>query len=114
MTTEELSKIEPLKKEEAVALVAELGLSNNEAYNLTKAAEECAELVEIILKKINKAGSHREPSDQDIAEEIADVQLRTAILAVSLGLAPFVEDRIYRKCAKLGEALKSNRYENKI
>ena len=114
MTTEELSKIKPLTKEEAVALVTELGLGNTETYNLTKAAEECAELVEIILKKINKAGSDREPSNKAIAEEIADVNLRTAILAVSLGLAPFVEDRIYRKCAKLADILKTNRYENKV
>lgn len=114
MTTEELSKITPLSHDDAISLVAELGLSNTDLYNLTKCAEECAELVEVILKKINKAGSHREPHDQDIAEEIADVQFRTAILAVSLGLAPFVEDRIYRKAAKCAEVLKTNRYENKV
>lgn len=114
MTTEELSLVTPISDEDFDRVIKEVTDSNGEIYSLTKLAEECSELAEIVLKKVNKLGTHREPTNTEIAEEIADVVLRAAMLGEKYDLKEFVGDRMSRKLAKLKECLDEGKYLGRI
>lgn len=76
-----------------------LATTNGYQYNLLKTAEELTELSEVLLKKVNKMGGPKEPSDQDIIEEIGDVGIRLMILTYLFDQKA-IEERINFKLKK--------------
>ncbi len=54
--------------------------TNTWEYNHLKAAEELAELQEVILKKVTKKDGPKEPTNAQIIEELGDVQIRIMVL----------------------------------
>lgn len=63
-----------------MSIVKHLADTNDYHYNLLKAAEECNELAELLIKSVTKAGTKKEPSKQSVIEEIGDVQIRIDVL----------------------------------
>ncbi len=90
-----------------------LAKTNTIDYNLLKAAEECNELAEVLLKKVLKRGGPKEPTDQAIIEEIGDVIIRTMILSDLLGVKA-VDERIDFKLSKYREYIKDGKYVAQI
>lgn len=51
---------------------------NSREYTLLKLAEECTEVAELCIKKITKKGGIKEPSDEMLVLEMADLLVRFA------------------------------------
>lgn len=94
-------------------LINTLVKTNNSNYNLIKACEELTELQEVLLKKIIKSGSPKEPSDKSIIEEIGDVQIRLDILKKLFGEYE-VEERIIYKINKFISFIENKKYIGSI
>jgi len=93
--------------------VSQLAKTNDYDYNLLKAAEECTELAEVLLKKVTKKGGLKEPSDASVIEEIGDVQIRINILTEMFGRGA-VLDRIVYKMDKYRTYVEQELYTGKI
>lgn len=87
--------------------------TNTWEYNHLKAAEELMELAEVILKKVNKKGGIKEPSDQEIIDEIGDVELRVGVLAELYGDLKVFE-RYRDKLNKIKDLIKEGKYTGKV
>jgi NTP pyrophosphatase (non-canonical NTP hydrolase) len=88
--------------------------TNEESYNWQKLAEELFELGEVVMKKINKQGTPKEPSMEKIIEEMGDVLLRINILEEKHDLEFHLMDRIDEKLLKLGEYINKNKYIGRL
>ncbi len=86
-----------------------LAKTNTLDYNLLKAAEECNELAEVLLKKVLKRGGPKEPTNQAIIEEVGDVMIRCSILASLLGNEEVLK-RVDFKLSKYREYIKDGKY----
>lgn len=71
--------------------------TNQPLYNWSKLSEELFELGEVVMKKINKDGTPKEPSIDKFIEETGDVLLRLDILATKLDIKDKISDRIVNK-----------------
>ena len=100
-----------MSEEEATNTVKELSLYNEDNYNYLKACEEFAELSELLLKKVNKRGGPKEPTDESIIEEIGDAVIRLGVLVELFGSAN-IEKRIDFKLSKYIDYMKDKRYKN--
>lgn len=77
-----------------------LAKENTPEYNMMKMIEECTELNEVLIKKLNKKGRKKEPALQDIIDEMGDVFVRLRILSEMMGYDD-VQKRINFKLAEL-------------
>lgn len=114
MTEEQLFKYEPLEDLALVQLAKDLSESNDPNYNFLKLAEELNELSELLLKAVNKYGTDKVPSKEEIADEIADVVFRSMIVDDQLGTQEYVNGRIRRKAARLKQLLDEGKYKGRI
>lgn len=96
-----------------MSIVKQIAESNIYSYNLLKAAEECTELAEVLLKKSLKAGTKKEPDNQSIIDEIGDVQIRLDILKEMFG-PDNVNLRIVKKLKKYEEYLQKGEYKTRV
>lgn len=87
--------------------------SNEGNYNLLKACEELSELQEVILKRILKSKSEKNPSNTSIIEEIGDCKIRLFILSKIFGEEE-VNKRVIYKCNKYKEYLLQDKYKGAI
>jgi NTP pyrophosphatase (non-canonical NTP hydrolase) len=92
-------------------LLLELEQRNGWNFNHMKAIEELAELSEVLIKKLNKNGGPKEPSDRSIVEEIGDVLLRLRILEFYYG-KDAIKERMDFKLSKFAEILTTNKYKH--
>lgn len=97
-----------MKKQE---IIDHLVSKNTYQYNLLKTCEELNELSEILLKKVNKFGGPKEPTDDAIIEEIGDVQLRLLIL-FGLFDNDKIDARVAHKLLKYKEYIEEGKYSN--
>ena len=83
--------------------------TNEKRYNMEKAVEELLELAEVLMKKVLKAGGPKEPSDQEVIDEIGDVMIRVEVLA-----RIFDEDKVYDrvefKLSKFAQYMEEGKY----
>lgn len=91
-----------------------LATTNNEQYNYLKLLEELAELQEVLLKKILKKGGPKEPSDQDVIEEIGDVEIRLTIFKEMWCCHSQVDERIKTKLDAYTDYLNKGLYSGSI
>jgi len=94
-------------------IVNKVVASNPIQYNFMKALEEMSELSEVLLKKMNKKGTAKEPSNQEIIDEISDVLMRTQGLAIIFG-EEAVEARLNSKLAKLDQYIAEGKYKGRV
>jgi len=66
-------------------LIKKIKNYNTEEYNYLKCVEELAELSEVLLKKVNKKQTEKEPKDQEIIDEIGDCIIRLNVLTEIFG-----------------------------
>lgn len=88
--------------------------TNESSYNWQKLAEELFELGEVVMKKINKNGTEKEPSFDKIVEEIGDVLLRIDILCDKYNLSEIVKERISNKLIKFKTYIDKEKYIGRI
>jgi NTP pyrophosphatase (non-canonical NTP hydrolase) len=94
-------------------LTKDLAVSNSWLYNHTKACEELAELSTELLKKINKRGNPKEPSDQAVIDELGDVTIRLAVLVRMYG-AEAVNKRVLEKIDLLTDPERIKKYKGSL
>ena len=94
-------------------IIDEMSDSNDYYYNLIKTCEELTELQEVLIKKILKKGSAKEPSDQSIIDEIGDVYIRIQVLANLFGKEN-IKTRVFYKLEKFKQYLKDLNYKGKV
>lgn len=99
-----------MKKQE---IINHLAQKNTYQYNLLKTCEELNELSEILLKKVNKFGGPKEPTDDAIIEEIGDVQLRLLVLFEVFDDSK-IEERVQYKLKKYKEYIEEGKYTGGI
>lgn len=92
-------------------ILLEVEARNGWRYNHMKALEEFAELSEVLLKKLNKDGSPKEPTDRSIIDEIGDCKLRIRILEYIYGIEE-VKQREKEKLAKWEDYIVNNKYQH--
>ena len=102
------------KKFKAEKILKELVNTNQEMYNWQKLAEELFELGEIVMKRINKDKTHKEPPIEKIIEEMGDVVLRINILAEKAKITDKIEIRMYDKLITLGGYMDDNKYIGRL
>ncbi len=78
-----------------------------------KLAEECAELLEVLLKFMTRRPG-KEPSKEKITEEMGDVFVRMAVAAEKFDIMQAVEDRVEYKGNFLIEKAKAGYFEEEI
>lgn len=95
--------------EDHAEVVDALVNKNSPEYNHTKAAEELNELATVLLQKLNKKGGAKEPTDQEIIDELGDVQIRLLVLMQMYDPELEDEDRskIYERMTKKMEKYKA-------
>lgn len=86
---------------------------NEDDYNLLKAIEELAELQEKLIKKVIKKGGPKEPSNEEVIEEIGDVAIRLVILTKLFG-EDAVCDRMDYKLTKFKGYMNEGKYIGRI
>ena len=64
------------------ALIPYIVGSNQGDYNITKCIEELNELATVLGQYINKKGSKKQPSKQEIIDEIGDVKCRLEFILI--------------------------------
>lgn len=96
-----------------MSIVKNLAETNDYNYNLLKAAEECTELSEVLIKSVTKKGTKKEPSKQSVIEEIGDVQIRLDVLKHLYG-EDDVNLRIVDKLKKYENYQTERQYEGRI
>lgn len=94
-------------------IIDEMSDSNDYYYNLIKTCEELTELQEVLIKKILKKGSAKEPSNQSIIDEIGDVYIRIQVLANLFGKEN-IKTRVFYKLEKFKQYLKDPNYKGKV
>lgn len=86
----------------------------DEDYILSKTCEELTELLELLLKTMNKDAKHK-PSKEKIIEEIGDVEFRVRMLRRKLGISyKAVEDRKIYKANQLAQMINNGKKINRI
>lgn len=80
---------------------------NGEAFNLSKAAEECQELALALIQKLNKTDK---TPDQAVIDEIGDVEIRLNILK-RMYPTELVEKRIDEKLSKFESYMDHEKYK---
>jgi NTP pyrophosphatase (non-canonical NTP hydrolase) len=95
-------------------MIDKLATHNEPEYNEGKLIEELAELMEVIMKRKNKVGCPKQPTIQDLIDELGDVEMRVAIYKKMLGLNADVDIRIGTKLNKFADYLQDNKYGNRI
>ncbi len=90
-----------------------LAKTNDEAYNFDKLMEEMHELAEVILKIRNKKGYKKEPTKQDLIDELGDVKLRLEIAIRMVGESD-VNIRVGKKLGLLADLIQAKQYTNRI
>lgn len=90
-----------------------LARTNDSKYNFEKFLEESTELSEVILKKITKAGTAKEPKDEDLIDELGDTIIRVDILRRIYG-DDAVNTRIQKKLDKYREYIIDGKYTGRI
>lgn len=94
-------------------LIAKLAKENEYPYNILKACEEMTELQEVLLKRLLKSGTSKNPTEQSIIEEIGDVMIRLDILREMFGKNE-VDKRIADKLSKYYQYTKDGKYNGHI
>lgn len=87
--------------------------NNSWEYNHLKAVEELTELSEVLIKKVNKKGGPKEPTNQEIIDELGDVLIRIEILMQIYGDWE-VYDRRDFKLLKFEGYLNEGKYKGSI
>lgn len=95
---------------EEIEVIKTLVETNSYKYNLRKSVEELLELAEVLMKKVNKKGGPKEPSDLDVVEEIGDVQIRLDILKELFGHTA-VRHRMTTKLTQLKGYIDEDKYK---
>lgn len=103
-----------VQKMTAIEVAEYLSKSNDRSYNYTKLAEEMAELDELILKRVNKEKTSKNPPDELIAEEVGDTLFRLNVLMKMLGIRDKVLSRIDFKVDKYKSYIEENKYQGRI
>lgn len=90
--------------------------NNKREFNYSKLAEECCELSDVLLKRINKKKHADNGQDirQRIAEELADVAIRMDVLIKAEDLGMAYKEAIRNKIVKLNGYLESNLYGDTV
>lgn len=96
---------------EIIKTIAE---TNEKGYNILKFIEESTELNDVLVKKITKEGTRKEPDLASIIEEIGDVELRLVILKQQLNCEEAVVERIEFKLNKYNQFLIEGKYKGRI
>lgn len=95
-----------------------LAKTNNHSFNLTKLAEELAELSEVVLKMNNK-NQEKQPNKQLFIEETGDILIRALIAGFMLfpeedKLLDKLSARVEFKIKKMIEIIKAGKYLNQV
>jgi NTP pyrophosphatase (non-canonical NTP hydrolase) len=98
-----------MNKQQETEAILLLAKTNSAAYNLLKAAEELAELSEVVLKMHNKSPKNK-PKVEKLIEEIGDVELRLKILKINYAIKEQVKERVQNKLSELLEYYNKNMY----
>lgn len=96
------------------ATITHLAQTNKRNYNYLKCVEELTELSEVLMKRVLKGDSDKNPSDKMIIEEIGDVELRVEILKEMLNCDKEVLERKEYKLSKYKQYIENNQYKNGI
>lgn len=105
--------MEETQKIEISEVTLKLVETNSWDYNIRKAIEELLELAEVLMKKLNKKGGTKEPTDQEIIEEVGDVLIRGEILMLMFGEEPVI-NRVVEKLTKFQGYLNEGKYIGNI
>jgi CDGSH-type Zn-finger protein len=97
------------KMQEVINTLAE---TNDPDYNLTKASEELNELGTVALQLCNKRGA-KEPAIEDILTEVADCEVRVAILKKVFG-SDAVDEKVRKKLDKYKGYIQEGKYTGRI
>lgn len=96
-----------------IDVVQELVKTNSYDYNIRKAVEEFLELSEVLMKKINKMGEGKEPSNEKIVDEIGDCCIRLKVLKLIFGVEG-VKNRVNKKLTQFEGYLIEGKYTGHI
>ena len=101
-----------MKKE---AVISHLKNTNEDTYNYLKLGEELAELQEVVLKKLTKTGTAKEPPIEKFIEEMSDVYIRLDILTLKLGIGDDITNYITNKLeGKYATFIKEGKYIGRL
>lgn len=116
MENDFLKNYEPLSYNESGKFIEELARVNERDYNILKFAEELIELSEQLIKSVNKKGSPKAPTDDQIIDELSDVALRGHVYIEMMGWRDNekIDDRCNRKLARLKELHLEGKYTGRI
>lgn len=93
-------------------MISVLAETNDYKYNLLKTVEELSELSEVLMKKVLKVDK-KQPTDEEIIDEIGDVYIRIKVLS-KLFNEKAVSKRIRLKLRKFREYLNEGKYKGGI
>lgn len=96
-----------------MSIVEKLVETNDPHYNLLKCVEELTELNEVLIKRLVKGGSPKDPSDASIIEEIGDVKIRIMVLEKIFGEEK-VQARVDYKLGKFESYIEEGKYLGRI
>lgn len=97
-----------------INIINHLAENNEKGYNEHKLLEELAELNEVLIKRIVKKGTDKEPSEEHLVEEMGDVLIRIEVLAKQLEVSKFVSQRYDNKLTKYQEYIETGKYKGRI
>ena len=86
-----------------------LAKENSAKNNLGKLAEECAELLEVLLKCMTKQ-EDKQPKREKIIEELSHVIFRAQVYIVQNNLEDEITNSIEQKSIQLQKYIKEKRY----
>lgn len=92
-----------------MGLNKKLAAYNPPDYILTKTLEEMNELGTLLTQRLNKKGSPKEPTNEQIAEELGDLEIRIKILKHHIG-KDLVKKRVELKSTAYKRYLEEKKY----
>lgn len=105
--------IEDLGNEDCDSTIDYLVKNNLPEKNLGKLAEECAELLEVLLKCMTR-GEGRKPKREKIVEELGDVMVRAFIYIIQNNMDDEVSERMKNKLIQLQEWIDQGKYKGGV
>lgn len=95
-----------MTKEEVVTKMVE---TNSPKNNLGKLTEECAELLEVLIKLTTKTEDNK-PKREKIVEELGDLTFRMEVYIRQNGMNQEVADRVAKKVKQVEAYINSDQY----